>query len=341
MSSRAVTFLISLAIGLVTAFFISLIEGVDKLVYVMAFVLAFISSYLLITIAFEVLVFRQIDRVNLLLEKLKDKDVTDLKSNKMTFLNPIKSMNNEIYAYASLKQREIEELKRMANFRREFLADVSHELKTPIFAAQGYVHTLLDGAVEDKNVRDKFLRKAAKSLDGLDMMVQDLLVLSQMESGQITMKFKKFDVFELCKEVIDQLEDNFAKKDIEVELQKPKKERILVKGDEQQIYQVFINLISNSIKYTREGGLVKVYFKEGDNTVTAFVQDNGRGIPEEDQGRIFERFYRVDKSRSKHRGGTGLGLAIVKHILEAHNSEILVESKVAKGSVFSFELNKP
>ena len=237
------------------------------------------------------------------------------------------------------KEQEIEDLKKLEVFRREFLADISHELKTPIFAAQGFVHTLLDGAVKDKNVRDRFLKKAAKSLDGLDNLVQDLLTISQMETGQITMKFENFNIFELVREVFEQLEDKSDKKNISTKIAGWVDPNIFVYADMRRIYQVMINLVNNAIKYIPEGGQVSVGFKKQKNLIHVTVQDNGDGISEEHTSRIFERFYRIEKSRSKGiQGGTGLGLAISKHIVEAHNSILSVSSKLGKGSTFSFDV---
>ena len=213
-------------------------------------------------------------------------------------------------------------------------------MKTPLFSAQGFVHTLLDGAINDKEVRKKFLKKAAKSLDALDLLVQDILTISQIESGEIRMHFESFDILAMAKDIVDQLEDKAEKKGVDLKVPKKYNKPIIVMGDYRRIYQVMINLISNAIKYTKKGGYGKVNFEETENNIKISVSDNGRGIPQLDLARIFERFYRVDRSRSREKGGTGLGLSIVKHILESHNSEILVESEFRKGSTFYFELKK-
>lgn len=253
-------------------------------------------------------------------------------------LNPLKQIQSEIRAYSVSKQSEIDQLKKAESFRREFIADVSHELKTPIFSAQGFVHTLLDGAVKDKKVRQKFLKKAAKSLDGLDLLVQDLLTLSQMETGQIKMQHESFNMFALINEVFEQLEGESEKKDIKIGFGEHCPRQAYVSADQQRIYQVMLNLISNAIKYSKKNGLVSVDIEERKEGIIISVKDNGRGIVKEDISRIFERFYRVEKSRSKDKGGTGLGLAIVKHILEGHHTKIEVISKVGLGSTFSFTL---
>lgn len=339
-NSRGVAFLLAISIGAVTTAFLSLME-VSKTALLVAFVLSFSSSYLLINVVLEFLIFKEISKIYGVLNKLKKKDLNSIiLKDKKSLLNPLKGLNQEIFTYATLKQREIDDLKKMAIFRREFLADVSHELKTPIFAAQGYVHTLLDGAMEDESVRDKFLQKAAKSLDGLDMLVQDLLTLSQMEIGQITMHKENFNIYKLTKEVIEQIEGKTLKRDIEIAFAEDCKNSVYVYADPQRINQVMTNLISNAVKYTQDKGKVTINFEKQKNEVVVVVKDNGPGIPAEHIHRIFERFYRVEKSRSKEKGGTGLGLAIVKHIIDAHNSKVSVTSAVGNGSSFSFKLPK-
>ncbi len=336
-SARMMALLLAVFIALVTVLFLSLVQSVDRYGLIVAGVISFSGSYLLIYVVLEFLVFREINKIYKMLEKLRKKELSGIKREKSGALNPLKNINEEIYSFALLKQKEIDELKKLEAFRKEFIADVSHELKTPIFAAQGFVHTLLDGAVNDKHVRNRFLKKAAKSLDGLDVLVQDLLTLSQIETGDIKMKFELLDLFKLCSEVIDQFEEKAEKKNIKLKLINPE-HKLTVYADWQRITQVVTNLVSNAINYTTEGGEVVVAFDVGKKNVTSFISDTGEGIPQQHLARIFERFYRVDKSRSREKGGTGLGLAIVKHILEGHGSRAEVESHVGKGSTFSFKL---
>ncbi|XOV91812.1 MAG: sensor histidine kinase [Bacteroidota bacterium] len=341
-NSRALALFLAILISVITTAFLSLVDEALSTALVICFLLSFSSSYILIRISLEFLFFRQIKDINDALQDIKSQDLSFITraSGISASLNPLKRINREIFNFAEKKQEEISELKRMEAFRREFIADVSHELKTPIFAAQGFVHTLLDGAVKDKTVRKKFLKKAARSLDGLDILVQDLLTISQLETGEIKMHFEYFDIQELCNEVFDQLESKAEKGKITLEIDHPKDNPMFVFADYRRIYQVLTNLVSNGIKYTKSGGTVTVRFEEINGRIKTSVSDNGRGIPEEDINRIFERFYRVDKSRSKEKGGTGLGLSIVKHILEGHSTTIEVESTLKKGSVFSFTLKK-
>src|SRR6478736_5369683 len=339
-SARTMALLLAVTIAVVTMLFLTLVQSVSQTALILAGVISFSVSYLFIFVVLEFLVFREINKIYKMMEKLRKKELSGIRNQKSGALNPLKDINEEIYSFATLKEKEIDELKKLEAFRKEFIADVSHELKTPIFAAQGFVHTLLDGAVNDKQVRGKFLKKAAKSLDGLDILVQDLLTLSQIESGDIKMRFEHIDLLKLCEEVVDQYEEKAEKKNIKLKLSTDGHQKIMVFADWQRITQVMTNLISNAINYTPEGGEVVISFDVGKKNVTTMVKDNGEGIPASHIPRLFERFYRVEKSRSREKGGTGLGLAIVKHILDGHNSKAEVESTVGKGSTFSFKLPK-
>lgn len=338
-SSKGVSILLALSIAIVTTAFLSLLEDISTVALVLTFILSSTSSYLLISIVLEFLFFKEINKLYEVFSKLGEKDysfMNDMETQKSIY--PLRKINQEIFSYAANKQQEIEELKRMATYRREFLADVSHELKTPIFAAQGFIYTLLDGAVKDKKVRKKFLKKAGKNLDGLEILVNDLLTLSHIEAGEITMHFEKIDLITLIQEVFDLFEGKAEKKNIKLQFDKPHNTPLHVTADYQRIYQVIVNLISNAIKYSNENTEIAVGFERNEKEVTVSIKDHGTGISPEHIKRIFERFYRVDKSRSKTIGGTGLGLAIVKHIIEAHGSSVSVSSTLGEGSLFSFKL---
>jgi two-component system phosphate regulon sensor histidine kinase PhoR len=225
-------------------------------------------------------------------------------------------------------------------YRREFIADLSHELKTPIFAAQGFIHTLLDGAMDEPEINQKFLKKAAKSLDRLDELVQDILTLSEIETGSVKMKKAPIDLFQITNEVFEQLEKQAQKRNIVLLLDRNIEKPIIVDADPMRIFQVIRNLVENGIAYGKDGGLVKVSLLADKEGAEVWVTDDGPGIPDEDQKRIFERFYRVEKSRSKEKGGSGLGLAIVKQILEAHKTKIQVKSREGSGATFIFKLTR-
>lgn len=336
-SARTLALLLAVSVALITSLFLSLLDSVDMTALIVAGIISFSASYLLLFIILEFLFFREINKIYKMMDKLKRKELSGIGKDRPGKFNPMQGINEEIYSFASLKQKEIDELIKLENFRKEFVADVSHELKTPIFAAQGFVHTLLDGAVNDKNVRTKFLKKAARSLDGLDALVQDLLTLSQIETGDIKMHFEHIDLYKLSEDVIEQFEEKAQKKDIKLRIHGDH-QKAHVYADAQRMTQVMNNLVSNAINYTPDGGQVVVHFDVGKKNVTTMVTDTGEGIPPQHVDRIFERFYRVDKSRSRVKGGTGLGLAIVKHILEGHGSYPEVESTVGKGSTFSFRL---
>ena len=241
------------------------------------------------------------------------------------------------------RRSEINILKDQENYRREFLGNISHELKTPLFTIQGYILTLVEGgALKDKKVRDKYLRRAAKGVDRIISIVKDLDLITQFESGIKTVDRSEFNIYELIVNVFDLLEFESEKNNISLKLENIKDPLIYVNADQERILQVLTNLIVNSIKYGTNNGytevLVEDYNKE---KVIVRVIDNGEGIEQEHLPRLFERFYRIDKNRSRKKGGSGLGLSIVKHIIEAHQEEIFVESKIGEGTEFSFTLQKP
>lgn len=337
---RSIALFTGLLIASITTAFVWLLALVSLNVLVVIFLICFASGFLLLRVLLETLFFRHINTIYELLGQIQEDDLKLTLRTRGSSINPLKDIKTEIRSYALSKQEEIERLKQLESFRREFIADISHELKTPLFAAQGFVHTLLDGAVKDKKVRDKFLKKAARSLDGLDMLVQDLLIISQMETGDIRMHFESFDIIALTEQVLDQMESKAEKRDITLNLVNPPDMKVFVHADYQRIFQVMTNLVSNAIKYSKHDSVVTVSFTETPINIHCEVSDQGEGIPAEHLGRIFERFYRVDKSRSKESGGTGLGLAIVKHIMEGHGSIVKVKSEINKGSVFSFDLIK-
>ena len=241
------------------------------------------------------------------------------------------------------RRSEINILKDQENYRREFLGNISHELKTPLFTIQGYILTLVEGgALKDKKVRDKYLRRAAKGVDRIISIVKDLDLITQFESGIKTVDRSEFNIYELIVNVFDLLEFESEKNNISLKLDNINNPLIFVSADQERIIQVLTNLIVNSIKYGTNNGyteiLVEDYNKE---KVIVRVIDNGEGIEQEHLPRLFERFYRIDKNRSRKKGGSGLGLSIVKHIIEAHQEEIFVESKIGEGTEFSFTLQKP
>ncbi len=233
---------------------------------------------------------------------------------------------------------DITEIRRLEVVRSDFVANVSHELKTPLTSIKGFVETLLEGALEDKENNRNFLRIIMEHADRLNVLVDDLLSLAHLESKEITIEKKEFNLRGQLEEVIFGFSSQLKKKNVEIENELA--ENILLTADKNRIQQVFTNLIDNAIKFNKENGSVRVYGQESDNNLKIFVEDTGVGIPEKDIPRIFERFYRVDKARSRALGGTGLGLSIVKHIVELHNGSVGVESTEGFGSKFWFILPK-
>jgi two-component system phosphate regulon sensor histidine kinase PhoR len=243
-----------------------------------------------------------------------------------------------------LRQRksEINILKDQENYRREFLGNISHELKTPLFTIQGYILTLIEGAMKDKKVREKYLKRAAKGVDRLISIVKDLDLITQFESGIKTVDKTDFNIYELVENVFELMEFESEKNNIKLQCENDNSTPIYVYADQERILQVLTNLVVNSIKYGSNNGYTKVVIEDfNKEKVIIKVIDDGEGIEKKHLPRLFERFYRIDKNRSRKKGGSGLGLSIVKHIIEAHNEQIFVKSEIGEGTEFSFTLSKP
>jgi two-component system phosphate regulon sensor histidine kinase PhoR len=251
------------------------------------------------------------------------------------------TLTREVEKFARDKKIEIETLKIREEYRREFLGNVSHELKTPLFTVQGYLLTLLDGAMSDKSLRKKYLQRAEKGVERLIYIVQDLDMITKMEVGDLNLNYSVFNIVELVQNVFDLLEMKADKKGIMLMFDQKYIKPIMVYADQEKIEQVVTNLVVNSIKYGKENGTTEVGIEDlVNNKIIVRVKDNGEGIEAKHIPRLFERFYRVDKSGARSEGGSGLGLAIVKHIIEGHDEKIYVESKPGEGSEFSFTLEK-
>jgi len=251
------------------------------------------------------------------------------------------TLTQEIDKYAKNKKMEIETLKVREQYRKEFIGNVSHELKTPLFTVQGYISTLIEGAFKDEKLLQKYLDRADKGVERLTYILNDLDMITKLETGDLILTKETFDIVKLINHVFDQLEIKASKKDITLMFDREYTEPIMVKGDKQRLQQVVSNLIVNSIKYGNTQGTTEISIENLiKNKVIIRVTDNGEGIEQEHLPRLFERFYRVDKSGSRKEGGSGLGLAIVKHIIEAHTEQIYIESQFGVGSEFSFTLEK-
>lgn len=273
-------------------------------------------------------------RLNHILKKISPNTSHD-------YNNVIVELENSVQSIERLQKKEIKILKDRERYRREFIGNVSHELKTPIFNVQGYLLTLLDGATDDPEITEKYLKRANKSIERIISIIKDLDFITKLESGTLDIHLNAIDVHALVLDVVEQMEDFAKEHGVTIRVKTNVDPPLMVMADIKRIEQILINLINNAIKYSKTpNSYVEIGFTERSNVIEVYVSDNGLGIPKNDLPRIFERFYRVDKSRTRDAGGSGLGLAIVKHIIEAHKQHIRVESTEGVGSSFIFSLKK-
>lgn len=255
-------------------------------------------------------------------------------------VNIMDQVEKEVEEWTKYREKEIQDLKAYAEYRRKFLGDISHELKTPIFNIQGYLDSLLDGAKDEPERCNNYLERAARNVDRLNTIVEDLEAIARLESGELMLDLQTFDIRELAEEVFDDLEIKASERNVSLEFKEGAAVHYKVRGDRESIRQVLMNLVTNSIKYGKSDGQTRIGFYDMDKNILIEVADNGIGIDKKHLNHVFDRFYRVDKSRSRKQGGSGLGLAIVKHIVEAHKQTINVRSTVGLGSTFGFTLEK-
>ncbi|NCP07232.1 MAG: sensor histidine kinase [Flavobacteriales bacterium] len=338
------TYKFAIKTSLYTTIFLTLLMGVFLYSFytVNAYILlgfaitAYVYSFIVIQFRVERFIYKRV-------KKIYD-DLTLLESTNLT-RGPINTdmgtLTQEIDKFARDKKLEIETLKVREQYRKEFFGNVSHELKTPLFTVQGYILTLLDGAMNDDKIREKYLERASKGVERLVYIVNDLDMITKLEIGDLSLNIESFDMVEMVKNVFEMFEMRANKKKITLTFDMDYPKPIMVNADKERIQQVLINLIVNSIKYGREKGTTEVSIENLiKNKVIVRITDNGIGIGKAHLPRLFERFYRVDKSGSRAEGGSGLGLSIVKHIIEAHDEKIYVESEFGVGSEFSFTLEK-
>jgi len=299
----------------------------------------FLFSFFLMNYFIKRFIYRRIKLIykNIHKFKLSKQDKTSLAN---ISDDSIEKVEQEVEEWVEGQDREIQHLKTLEEYRRNFLGNISHELKTPIFNIQGYIHTLLDGGLYDEQINREYLKRAASNTERLQVIIEDLDTISKIESGEMILEKQTFDIKILVQSIFEDLEIMAKDRDIQLAFKEGADVGFMVHGDKEAIRQVLINLITNSIKYSNEKGLTKVSFYDMDNNILVEVADNGLGIPQEHLPHVFDRFYRVDKSRSRTLGGSGLGLSIVKHIMEAHNQTINVRSSPGLGSTFGFTLAK-
>ena len=293
-----------------------------------------------------ILVYRQLgvyiqDRVRIIYKTIRRFKGSNSNLNLDMSSDIVEQVNQDVMSWAESQIDEITNLRETDTFRKEFIGNLAHELKTPIFNIQGFILTLLEGGMEDPEINRKFLLKAAKNVERMSGLLEDLDVITKMEAGNLDIELVPFDLLDIVRETIESLEPKAKRNNIELRITKGMDgSKVMVLGDAAKLVQVLTNLIVNSINYGTEGGRTEVRYYDAEDSILVEVADTGIGIREEDLPRVFERFYRVDKSRSRHAGGSGLGLAICKHIIETHGQTINVRSTYGEGSTFSFTLEK-
>ncbi|WP_437920125.1 sensor histidine kinase [Sphingobacterium sp. LRF_L2] len=340
MTFRVFILLIAGSIGLAIALTDYLHRNNPSIAFLI-FLITGLFSFVVLLNLFERFVYQRIRNVYKLIHNLKlGKDLKDALGEHIAD-DPIADAEKEVRDWAKQKASEINKLKEQAQFRKEFLSNISHEFKTPLFATQGYIETLQDGLIDDDpDIAKNFLEKAARNLDRLSFLIQDLDEISKLETGIISLTIEKFDIVSLIKECMEDLEGKAAINDIHIRYKGKINHPIFVRGDRKRVQQVLINLIHNSIKYGKKGGNTSISIFPLFEQVLIEVTDNGLGIEEKNLPRVFERFYRADKSRSREIAGSGLGLAIVKHIVEAHEQNVHVRSTEGIGTTFGFTLDQ-
>ena len=328
--------LITIILSLINGIYFFVTDSFYIWFYISEVIIVFLVSFFIIQYRVENFIYKRMKKIY---EDVSLLDVSTLGRQKIT--TNMETLTKEVELFARNKKLEIEALKIRENYRREFIGNVSHELKTPLFTVQGYIETLLAGALNDEKIREKYLERANKGVERLIYIIKDLDMITKLEVGELNLEKETFDIVDLIENVFELLEMKASKNIISLTFNKKYQKSIWVKADKDRIQQVLSNLIVNSIKYGRNKGTTELSIENLImNKVLIRVTDNGEGINNDEIPRLFERFYRVDKSGSREQGGSGLGLSIVKHILDAHNEKIYVESQIGIGSEFSFTLEK-
>jgi two-component system, OmpR family, phosphate regulon sensor histidine kinase PhoR len=335
LSPKRIALLAASLVAVITSLSVFVFNGNMQLT-ALVFCIGSLVGYLVFYYFLKHFIYRKIKLIYKNLHQLNTKHILDHKKSK----DPIESISKEMSDWANDQREEIALLKKQESHRSDFIGNISHELKTPIFQIQGYVHTLLEGALTDPKVNYRFLDKTSKSIDRLVELVNDLTSINQLESGMTKLSIEKFDIRELIDEVYGDVEYLVKKSGQNLGYKTGSDHHLLVKADRRRIGQVLINLIKNAITYGRKKGNIKCAVFDLDTYVLVEVTDDGDGIPLVSQSRLFERFYRVEKSRNRDSGGSGLGLSIAKHIIEAHGQSIHLRSEEGQGSTFSFTLKK-
>ena len=332
--SRLLLIAISISVSIIISVFISLlINDVNIIDFSKILFFCFFIIYLLGNIYTRFFLYTKLKEISE--DFLPEKDISQ------TITTNMEELAIELKDYDSKRKNEFSEMKKQESFRRDFIGNLAHEIKTPLFTSQSYILTLLDGALKDETVNKKYLKTASKAIERLNLIVKDLDLITKIESGESNLNKESFDVIDLIENVFEMLDFRAKKKNIEFILDKENELLTDVNADKEKIEQVLTNLIENSIKYGKENGTTEIVVQNlNENKMIVRVTDNGVGFEKENYNRIFERFFRVDKSGNRSSGGSGLGLSIVKHIIDAHDEKIYVESELGVGSEFSFTLEK-
>lgn len=335
-ASLVISMVILLLFGV---FSVSKLVNFDFTEIIILFLSVFFTCYLVFSYFLKNYIYY---KIKLIYKNIRSTKITGSENSKSIDLssNVFQDVGEEVALWAENRNKEIETLKAMETYRRNFLGDISHELKTPIFNIQGYIHTLLEGGLYDEKINKKFLTRAANNVERLHFIVEDLEAISRLETGEMKLDVQTFGTRKLTEEVIEDLEMTAEEMNIELSFKEGADQNFEVRADREKIRRVLMNLVVNSIKYGKIDGHTKIGFYDMDSYILIEVADNGIGIEKEHLKRVFERFFRADKSRSRKQGGSGLGLSIVKHITEAHKQTINLRSTYGVGSTFGFTLEK-
>lgn len=325
--------------GLITFITYKINGELDLAISLLSFFIGFIISFFTIYVLYNNIIFERIDKMYELVKEQQPKEIPNTEF-QLEEVDSITRLEDEIIKMVQERNKESEQNRNLDSYRKEFLGNVSHELKTPIFNIQGYISTLIDGGINDPDINVEYLKRADKSVDRMIQIIDDLETISQLEIGTLELDVETYDIAQQVKDILDSLDFQAKRKSIKLQLSKKYDKPILVKADKYRIRQVLVNLITNSIKYGKPNGKTTISLNLFDEQVIVEIKDNGIGIAEKHLPRLFERFYRVDKGRSREQGGTGLGLAIVKHIIEAHGETIDVNSTINEGTTFNFTLKR-
>lgn len=333
---RQITLLITVIVSVINLLIIFLFGKYLTEVWLLIVLLPLLAlNFLIVRFFIEKYVFRKVKLIyKLIYDSKKDKFADDINK------ESLEDVNTKVIEWAENTKKELATLQSLEEYRKNYVGNISHELKTPIFSIQAYLYTLLDGGLYDEKINKDYLKRAVDNTVRLQNIVEDLEVITKLESGQVQLELRRFDIRELVQDIFKDLKSIAKKKRISLKFKEGASHPFFVMADRDSIRQVLTNLVVNSIKYGIEGGTTKVSFYDTESEILTEVSDNGLGIEEKHLKHVFDRFYRVDSSRSRKQGGSGLGLSIVKHIIEAHDQTINVRSTVNIGSTFGFTLKK-